>query len=454
MYINKQIRAHTSPIVIYSIHYIYNDAYPDKAVIDIEVQPRCDVITWMTIPDHNPIMYVSDERRTIAATIEEMQNALLNANNFEFDLVKVGIKNDDVSFDDLKEEYARSNQNKTLTNKDLTSFGLLTNDDYLTIAGYLFADKSSCKNANAVCTTRPTLNKGSKDYLDSKPVQGSIIEIFKTLIDYVSNVKFYSFGGLKDGLYRKDIGSFSINSLREAFVNAVAHRDYKIDGNNISLDCFPDRIEISSPGSMLQRGESIRNEKLESLVSLRRNQTICDMLSRCHLMEEKGSGFDLIIQDYQDLPEDYCPLYTTTNASFTLTLKNKQYNFGNQAIEDLKAESFKKKENYFLPRDVLKLKNPKYSLIEQQIKANPLSTYLDFEKCAGLSTSGVKYNLSQMKKAWLIERKGTNVSGLRVIISDNDRPQAFYNLDQDIQAQSLSYCQKLFKASKTPNLNT
>jgi len=39
-------------------------------------------------------------------------------------------------------------------------------------------------------------------------------------------------------------------ALREALVNAVAHRDYAILGSKVLLDVFRDRVAITSPGEL------------------------------------------------------------------------------------------------------------------------------------------------------------------------------------------------------------
>lgn len=38
--------------------------------------------------------------------------------------------------------------------------------------------------------------------------------------------------------------------LREALVNAVTHRDYCLTGAHVTLEVFPDRVEVTSPGGL------------------------------------------------------------------------------------------------------------------------------------------------------------------------------------------------------------
>ena len=53
---------------------------------------------------------------------------------------------------------------------------------------------------------------------------------------------------------RIDIDAFPKRALFEGVINAVAHRDYYLDGTQVQIDMFKDRLEISSPGGFY-RGE-------------------------------------------------------------------------------------------------------------------------------------------------------------------------------------------------------
>ncbi|MHB1536983.1 MAG: hypothetical protein ACYCUM_08745 [Solirubrobacteraceae bacterium] len=57
---------------------------------------------------------------------------------------------------------------------------------------------------------------------------------------------------LKDAR-REDRAAYPAEALREAVVNAVAHRDYTIAVTDIELAIFNDRIEIVSPGRVLRQ---------------------------------------------------------------------------------------------------------------------------------------------------------------------------------------------------------
>jgi len=92
------------------------------------------------------------------------------------------------------------------------------------------------------------------------------------------------------GLNRVRLDEYPSEALREALVNAVAHRDYEDGSRKIMLEVFPDRVVISSPGLppppiTLQK---LRSRKYRPCS---RNPILAQCLSFFHRIEERGSGF-------------------------------------------------------------------------------------------------------------------------------------------------------------------
>ncbi len=75
--------------------------------------------------------------------------------------------------------------------------------------------------------------------------------------------------------------------LRELIINAMTHRDYFSEGR-ILLEIYPDRIEISNPGSLLFNINDFGK------TSLSRNPLLVDMVHRLRFVERVGSGISRV----------------------------------------------------------------------------------------------------------------------------------------------------------------
>lgn len=87
---------------------------------------------------------------------------------------------------------------------------------------------------------------------------------------------------------RKETYTYPLIALREALINAVAHRDYVYDLAHTMVQIYSDRIEIENPGGLLH-GLTLKNLRKRSV---RRNRLITDFLDRSNYIERVGSGFD------------------------------------------------------------------------------------------------------------------------------------------------------------------
>ncbi|MDX9971784.1 MAG: ATP-binding protein [FCB group bacterium] len=87
-------------------------------------------------------------------------------------------------------------------------------------------------------------------------------------------------------LQREEIPEYPMAALREAITNAVMHRDWFIEGANVFIEIFEDRIEVSSPGG-LPKGMLPQDLGHKSV---RRNPLIADLLHRIAFIEKAGTG--------------------------------------------------------------------------------------------------------------------------------------------------------------------
>jgi predicted HTH transcriptional regulator len=450
MTINNIIMSNTSPLPKYKIDLIEIDS---KYVVDISVCKNESGIVFFTDKQYGNQIYIRRDGQTNFATTHEILQLALSTKKYEYDKTIVGIKRDNVSFKYLEEEYKKVYNDENLTDKTLKGMGLVNIDGFLTIAGLLFSDKPAYQNANIVCTTWPDESKGSKMYLDSKKYNGSLIELLHKAIDYIHNVPHYMFGGMKTDARRVDIGSFSDLSLREAIVNAMAHRDYMIDGNEINIDCFKDKIEITSPGSMLHGTNSGYTRLDETTISLRRNSIICGVFEKLKLMENKGSGFAKIVSDYKDLSDAYAPLFRSTDVTFTIKLINKKYVSANSNVTTpiTVSSNYLNNLNVFRSRQEIFSDNKNNEIIIKMIENNRNTDYDLIAVQLGITKDGAKYYINKLRDAAMIRREGSTRMGYYEVFNELDRPADFMNLDDETRQRVITWCKKYFIQSDSYN---
>ncbi len=102
------------------------------------------------------------------------------------------------------------------------------------------------------------------------------------------------------GFSKVEIDEYPYEALREAVVNAVAHRDYDLMGSCIRIEKYADRIEILSPGLP---PEPITLDKINRLdyIACSRNPNLARGLSYFERIEEQGDGLRRIVNMTTDL---------------------------------------------------------------------------------------------------------------------------------------------------------
>jgi hypothetical protein len=91
-------------------------------------------------------------------------------------------------------------------------------------------------------------------------------------------------------LRRENIPEYPTKALREAVTNAVMHRDWFMEGANVFVELYTDRIEVVSPGG-LPKGMLPADLGHKSV---RRNALIADLLHRIEFIEKAGTGIKRI----------------------------------------------------------------------------------------------------------------------------------------------------------------
>jgi ATP-dependent DNA helicase RecG len=91
----------------------------------------------------------------------------------------------------------------------------------------------------------------------------------------------------QDGFFRNEIAAFNEDAVREAILNAVSHRDYRMPGS-VFVRQFPEKLELVSPGGF---PSGITPETILFKQSPR-NRRVAEALARCGMVERSGQGAD------------------------------------------------------------------------------------------------------------------------------------------------------------------
>lgn len=123
-------------------------------------------------------------------------------------------------------------------------------------------------------------------------------------------------GAAVNDLEREEVTEYPRFAVREALINAVAHRDYRIRGRRIEIRMYDDRMEIISPGSL--PGYMTLDNLVEEHFS--RNPRIVNGLYQWGYIEELGLGIDRMIEDMVQAGHPP-PTFRATAHTFTVTLQ-------------------------------------------------------------------------------------------------------------------------------------
>lgn len=96
----------------------------------------------------------------------------------------------------------------------------------------------------------------------------------------------------QDGLFRGDLLAFNEAVVREAILNAVAHRDYRL-GGSVFIRQFPFKLEIVSPGGF-PAGVTPENILRRQAP---RNRRVAEAFARCGLVERAGQGANRMYEE-------------------------------------------------------------------------------------------------------------------------------------------------------------
>ena len=185
------------------------------------------------------------------------------------------------------------------------------------------------------------------------------------------------------GLEREETYEYPQFAVREAIVNAVCHRDYRLKGRRIEIRMYSDRLEVISPGGLpgFITVENIVDEHFS------RNPRIVSGLFQWGYIEELGLGIDRMMEVMQQAGHKP-PMFDARPYSFAVTLYN--------AREKQSAPAWSRNTNHRQARAL------------QYIRDNGSITNREYRSlCQGVSAETLRLDLADMVEQGILLKVGS-----------------------------------------------
>jgi ATP-dependent DNA helicase RecG len=253
-----------------------------------------------------------------------------HASTADFELEPVaGTAREDLD-DNVIDEYMERRQKRTPRsqilpkNKLLQQIGAITEEGIPTVSGMLLFGKEPqlfLPQAKTIfvkfADTQPRQPGGGIGYGRREELVGPL----PLIIDRAWRVTWEEMNkqAVVRGLQRQEETEYPEVAVREALVNAVAHRDYRLRGRGIEIRMYTDRLEVTSPGGLPA------HITLDNIVDehYSRNPRIVNGLYQWGYIEELGLGVDSMIEAMINAGH-VPPEFDATESRFTVKLFNRK----------------------------------------------------------------------------------------------------------------------------------
>jgi ATP-dependent DNA helicase RecG len=208
------------------------------------------------------------------------------------------------------------------TDEILLEAGAITRDGIPTIAGMLLFGSEShalLPQSGLVFVrfigTDPRGSDGKAGYGRREEINGPLARVVENTWNVIHEEMTIS--AVVEGLEREEKPEYPPFAVREALVNAVCHRDYRLQGRRVEVRMFADRMEVISPGGLpgFITVDNIVDEHFS------RNPRVVKGLFQWGYIEELGLGIDRMIESMVQAGHPP-PEFKARPHAFTVTLYN------------------------------------------------------------------------------------------------------------------------------------
>lgn len=241
-------------------------------------------------------------------------------------------------------------------------------------------------------------------FVDRREFEGSIQEQMEAAYQYV--LEKINMGMTIKGMYRQDVYELPTDSIREMIANAVAHRSY-LEPGNIQVALFDDRLEVTSPGMLLN---NVTISKMMEGYSKLRNPAIARAFAYMKIIEKWGTGIPRLFETCKEygLPR---PELIDFDGDFRVNMYRK-VETNREANTETNVETVTNTETN---TEMHSTDAEMADKIVKIMKEQPAITVKKIAEQLGLSVSGVRYHINKMKKDGIVEHIGASKKGTWLI---------------------------------------
>ncbi len=278
------------------------------------------------LSDGRVVIRAGSENRPLSGDEIRLLAASKSTGEFESETV-AGAKTTDFD-DEVISEYIQklsSRRHKAVSRSEvdiLLEAGAITRNSIPTIAGMLLFGKEShvvLPQSGLVFVrfvgTDPRGSDGKAGYGRREEINGPLARVVENAWNVIHEEMAIS--AVVEGLEREEKPEYPPFAVREALVNAVCHRDYRLQGRRVEVRMFADRMEVISPGGLpgFITVDNIVDEHFS------RNPRLVKGLFQWGYIEELGLGIDRMIESMVQAGHPP-PEFKARPHAFTVTLYN------------------------------------------------------------------------------------------------------------------------------------
>lgn len=301
---------------------------------------------------------------------------------------------------------------RDVTQNVLISWGILAEKDGAVVPTNAYALLTGQARFQPIIQCAVFKGKDRAYFVDRREFEGSIQNQMEAAFQYV--LEKINRGMRIQGMYRQDRYELPVDSVREMIANSVAHRSY-LEPGNIQMALFDDRLEVTSPG-MLLNGVSIK--KMKEGYSKPRNRAIASAFAYMKIIEKWGSGVPRILRECSEygLPE---PEFIDFDGDFRVIMyRQTEGAFGGNGVTTQTTQTIQTTQS---PTQTggLCFTNEDKAILALVYK-QPEMTQKELALELGWTVDRVKYYLNKMKKQQIIKRTGSSHNGHWELLIEED----------------------------------